>query len=129
MYARWNVSCFSACVRIRRLDCNARVSALLLVLPALGGCYRFAFQQEPDTSRPTVTYTNHPATFVNGFIGTGVIDAHSYCPNPIRTELHVSATDVLVSIATLLIYTPHTLDVVCPAPVPPVSHYSATTVP
>jgi hypothetical protein len=62
-----------------------------------------------------VTYTQHPATFVNGFIGTGVVDAHLYCPHPIRTELHVSAGDVLISLATLLVYTPHTLEVVCPA--------------
>jgi hypothetical protein len=92
------------------------VSALLLARPALGGCYRFAFEQEPDTGRATVTYTDHPATFVNGFIGTGVVDARAHCPHPIRTELHVSAVDVLVSMATLLIYTPHTLDVVCPSP-------------
>jgi hypothetical protein len=105
---------------MRRLGCGARICGLLLTLPALCGCYRFAFEQEPETSRPaqTVTYTAHPATFVNGFIGTGVVDAHVYCPHPIRTELHVSAGDVLLAVATLLIYTPHTLDVVCPAPGP-----------
>jgi hypothetical protein len=103
---------------MRRVDRGARLCVLLLALPALGGCYRFAFEQEPDVSRPTVTYTSHPATFVNGFIGTGTVDAHAYCPHPIRTELHVSAGDVLLAMATLLIYTPHTLDVVCPAPGP-----------
>lgn len=116
-------------VRLRRLDCSARASALLLALSALAGCYRFAFQQEPDTSRSTVTYTKHPATFVNGFIGTGVVDAHEYCPHPIRTELHVSAGDVLISLATLLVYTPHTLDVVCPASEAPSQATTAERVP
>lgn len=112
-------------MRLRRLDCSARATALLLALPALSGCYRYAFAQEPDTSRPTVTYTKHPATFVNGFIGTGVVDAHVYCPHPIRTELHVSAGDVLIALATLLVYTPHTLDVVCPASEAPLQDTTA----
>ena len=101
---------------MRRLDCRALVSTLCLTLPALGGCYHYAFNQQPDASGPTITYTKHPATFVNGFIGTGEVDAHAYCAHPIRTELKVGADDVLVSIATLLIYTPHTLEIVCPAP-------------
>jgi hypothetical protein len=100
----------------RRHHRGGPVIAFVLALPALGGCYHFAFQQEPATNRPTVTYTEHPATFVNGFIGTGVVYAGSYCPHPVRTELHVSAGDVLIAMATLLVYTPHTLEVVCPAP-------------
>jgi hypothetical protein len=105
-------------VRRRPFDLRARVTALLLTLPALGGCYHYAFEQEPGPSQrqPTVTYTSHPATFVNGFVGTGVVDAHAYCPHPVRTELHVGAGDVLLAMATLLVYTPHTLEVVCPAP-------------
>jgi hypothetical protein len=116
-------------VRLPRLDFSARASALLLALSALSGCYRFAFAQEPDTSRPTVTYTNHPATFLNGFIGTGVVDAHVYCPHPIRTELHVSAGDVLISLSTLLVYTPHTLEVVCPASEVPLQNTTAERAP
>jgi len=85
------------------------------------GCYHFAFDQAPPDvapTTPTITYTEHPPTFVNGFVGTGRIDVHRYCDRPVRTALYVSATDVLVSMATLLIYTPHTLEVVCPAPPP-----------
>ena len=47
-------------------------------------------------------------------IGTGKIDVTRYCPDPIRTELQVRATDVLLSMVTLLVYTPHTLYVTCP---------------
>lgn len=96
-----------------------RLPALVLLLTT--GCYHFAFEQaaaDVAPNVPTITYTEHPPTFVNGFVGTGRIDVHRYCERPIRTALHVSATDVLVSMATLLIYTPHTLEVVCPAPAP-----------
>jgi hypothetical protein len=110
---KWNGSCLTQCVQ-------ARTAAFgLLVVFSLGtsGCYRYAFElgREP-TGGPTVTYVSHPATFLNGFVGTGSVDALAYCPDPIRTELKVSFTDVLVSVASLLVYTPHTLKVVCPGP-------------
>lgn len=85
------------------------------------GCYHFAFEQAPAGFAPnasTITHTEHPPTFINGFVGTGRVDVHRYCENPVRTALYVSVTDVLVSMATLLIYTPHTLQVVCPVPAP-----------
>jgi hypothetical protein len=91
-----------------------------ILATALGypGCYHFAFDlAPPDTgaASETVSYVSRPPTYVNGFFGTGKVDTKAYCAHPLRTELHVSATDVLISIATLLIYTPHTLTVVCPA--------------
>jgi hypothetical protein len=63
----------------------------------------------------TVEYVSHPPTYVNGFVGTGRVDTRVYCAHPLRTELNVGVGDVLISMATLLIYTPHTLTVVCPA--------------
>lgn len=43
-----------------------------------------------------------------------VVDTTKYCTQPVRTQLKVTATDVLISVATLLIYTPHTPYVTCP---------------
>ena len=100
---------------VSRLFRAIRLVAPLGTLLALAGCYHYGFRQDAETTA-TVTYVEHPPTFLNGFIGTGWVDAHAHCDRPIRTELHVGATDVLVSVATLLIYTPHTLEVVCPAP-------------
>ena len=79
------------------------------------GCYHYSFDlATPSKGEPTITYVDHPPTFLNGFIGKGRVETQRYCEHPIRTELKVGATDVLVSIASLLIYTPHTLEVVCP---------------
>jgi hypothetical protein len=39
-----------------------------------------------------------------------------YCDQPVRTELRVTAVDVLLSLVTVLIYTPHTLYVTCSMP-------------
>ena len=94
---------------------------------ALGGCYHFAFEQRPATTRVTsadtnvaatrlVTYERTVPTYVNGFVGTGRIDTSEYCDDPVRTELKVNARDVLASIFTLLTYTPHTLYVTCEVP-------------
>ena len=85
-----------------------------------GGCYHFAFEQPPATPGPaeTVTFTERVPTYVNGFVGTGRVDTARYCAHPVRTELKVTASDVLLSMATLLIYTPHTLSVTCPSPHP-----------
>jgi hypothetical protein len=90
----------------------------LLGLAVLAGCYHFSFElpRASPASPATITYTERVPTYVNGFVGTGRVDVARYCPDPIRTELHVSAADVLLSIVTLLIYTPHTLSVTCPAP-------------
>jgi hypothetical protein len=106
-----------------------RIAALAVLPVALlssSGCYHFAFDLAPPRGQATVTYVDHPPTFLNGFIGKGRVDAERYCAHPIRTELKVGATDVLVSVATLLIYTPHTLEVTCPVS-PRVSPAAATT--
>jgi hypothetical protein len=90
---------------------------LLLVLPLVAtGCYHYTFEQRAprDPSR-LVTHEEHVPTYLNGFVGNGEIDATKYCRDPVRTELRVTATDVLVSAVTLLIYTPHTLYVTCDA--------------
>jgi hypothetical protein len=92
--------------------------ALLLVTALASGCYHFAFELPRTAGAPaeTVTYTERVPTYINGFVGTGRVDAGRYCPDPIRAELHVAAADVFLSVITLLIYTPHTLTVICPAP-------------
>ncbi len=81
----------------------------------LSGCYHFVFEQTtiPDGRVATVTYRTHRPTWLNGFVGTGRVHTDELCPHPLRTELKVTAVDVLVSAATLLIYTPHTLEVTC----------------
>src|SRR5262245_11468304 len=93
---------------------------LVVVFAVAAGCYHFSFElpQQPPVAPPaaTVTHTERVPTYVNGFVGTGRVDTSRYCANPIRTELRVTAADVLLSVATLLIYTPHTLTVTCPAP-------------
>jgi hypothetical protein len=99
----------------------AQKAGVLLAAAALGlGCYHFSFElpRSGPASPATVTYTERVPTYVNGFVGTGRVDASHYCNDPIRTELRVTAADVLLSMATLLIYTPHTLSVTCPAPHP-----------
>jgi hypothetical protein len=93
--------------------------ALALAAALASGCYHFSFEQRaaPPASPATTVYTERVPTYVNGFVGTGTVETTRYCEHPIRTELRVTATDVLLSMATLLIYTPHTLSVTCPAPV------------
>jgi hypothetical protein len=92
--------------------------ALILCTSLLAvGCYHFSFEQNgarPEApAKPEVTYKIRVPTYVNGFVGTGRVDTSRYCEEPVRTELRVTATDVLLSVATLLIYTPHTLYVTC----------------
>ncbi len=79
------------------------------------GCYHYQFQQAPPVppGARLVTHVERRPTYLNGFIGTGKIDTSRFCAEPVRTELRVTATDVLLSVATLLIYTPHTLSVTC----------------
>lgn len=97
-----------------------------LALSALTGCYHYTFDQRAEgvtlTSangtiaterKQTVTYQQSVPTYLNGFIGNGRIDTSELCDDPIRTELRVTPADVAVSIATLFIYTPHTLSVTC----------------
>jgi hypothetical protein len=99
-------------------------AALGLASAALGsGCYHYSFEQEaaaPKKPKPppseTVTYSEHVPTYLNGFVGTGTVDTHRYCDEPVRTELRVTGEDVLVAMATLLVYTPHTLYVTCELP-------------
>lgn len=91
----------------------------LAILATCPACYHFSFEQEPASAKapaPTVTYTARRPTYLNGFVGTGKVDTTRYCAEPVRTELRVTAEDVIISVATLLIYTPHTLYVTCPAP-------------
>jgi hypothetical protein len=97
-----------------------KASCLPAVLAlALGtGCYHYRFDLKAPSPAEgsSVTYEERVPTWLNGFVGTGHIDATRYCAQPLRTELKVTATDVLLSVATLLIYTPHTLSVTCEAP-------------
>jgi hypothetical protein len=97
---------------------------LLIVIVLVGllsssGCYHYRFRHAPAAGTSgeagqTVTYEIRAATYLNGFVGTGEVDVGKYCPAPLHTELRVRASDVLLSLATLLIYTPHTLYVTCP---------------
>lgn len=96
----------------------------LLLLATSSGCCHLAFEQNPLPVEPagtgpppaTVRYERRVATWLYGFVGVGAFDTGVLCAEPVSTELYVSAADVAVSIATLFIYTPHTLRVVCPAP-------------
>jgi hypothetical protein len=107
--------------------------ALSLALPALVcGCYHFTFDQEPPMTpsaspagsvatapppapKKVVTYEERVGTYLNGFIGNGRVETARYCERPVRTELRVTAIDVLFGVGTLLIYVPHTLYVTCAA--------------
>jgi hypothetical protein len=91
---------------------------LLLAVALLTGCYHYEFRQTapPAPGMVLVTHVERRPTYLNGFIGTGRIDTSRYCDHPVSTELKVTGTDVLLSIATLLIYTPHTLSVTCAEP-------------
>lgn len=95
---------------------------------ALAGCYHYSFEQNPEPKKASsaeakevVTYKEQVPTYINGFVGTGEVDTKRYCDEPVRTELRVTALDVLVSVATLLVYTPHTLYVTCPLESAPVT--------
>lgn len=89
-------------------------AALLLVLGLQAGCYRYSFEQRsPRQPGQAITHVARRATYLNGLIGRGVLDTRKYCAAPVRTELRVTAMDVLLSAATLLIYTPHTMYVTC----------------
>jgi hypothetical protein len=90
---------------------------LVLVISFSAACYHYSFEQR--RARPDevlVTHVERAPTYLNGLLGTGEVDTSRYCADPVRTELKVKATDVLISIATLLIYTPHTLYVTCGVP-------------
>src|SRR3954463_396645 len=92
-----------------------RALAALIVITT--GCYHFSYENRPaPPGERLVTYREHTGTWLNGFVGRGRIDVHAYCDSPVRTGLEVSAGDVLVSVLTLLIYTPHTQPVTCPQP-------------
>lgn len=95
--------------------------AAVLLLGCSTGCYHFRFEQHasPVPEARLVTYEERVPTYLNGFLGTGTVDTRRYCERPVRTELRVSALDVLLSVGTLLIYTPHTLSVTCEAPAAP----------
>ena len=85
-------------------------------LATLAGCYHYTFEHRaPKPGERIVRHEHRVPTYINGLVGTGSIDVTRDCAQPIRTELEVRPTDVLLSIVTLLIYTPHTLYVVCPA--------------
>jgi hypothetical protein len=90
--------------------------ALCLATVMLTGCYHYQFvQRAPAPGKTLVTYSERQPTWLNGFLGTGEVDARRYCANPVQTELRVEPLDVLLSIATILIYTPHTMYVTCEA--------------
>jgi hypothetical protein len=91
-----------------------RGSSIALALVLASGCYHYSFEQrQPAPGEVLVRHTVRVATWVNGLVGTGRVDTTQYCAQPVRTELQVRATDVLLSLVTLLIYTPHTLYITC----------------
>jgi hypothetical protein len=89
--------------------------AAVLGATACSGCYHYTFQQTDPRDRlgPTLRHEIRTPTYLNGFVGNGSVDTKRYCDAPVRTELRVTAVDVLLSVATLLVYTPHTLYVTC----------------
>jgi hypothetical protein len=99
-------------------DLCMRLCLVLAGLLLSSSCYHYRFRHGPAAGTGeagrTVTYEIRSATYLNGFVGTGEVDVGKYCPDPVHTELRVRASDVLLSLATLLIYTPHTLYVTCP---------------
>jgi len=86
-----------------------------LVILSLAGCYHYTFQEAAAPPGRTVTYVSRQPTYLNGFVGNGRVDTRRFCERPVKTELKVTAADVALSAVTLLIYTPHTLYVTCPA--------------
>jgi hypothetical protein len=86
----------------------------VILLALCAGCYHYSFEQRPPRAdERQVTYVRRTPTYLNGLVGTGEVETQRYCADPIRTELRVRASDVLLSIVTLLIYTPHTQYVTC----------------
>ncbi len=88
------------------------------LIALLAGCYHYTFEQRGAARAPigpTITYEVRRPTYFNGFVGNGRVDATQYCAEPVRTELRVTAADVAIGAATLLVYTPHTLYITCPA--------------
>jgi hypothetical protein len=89
----------------------------LVFLLGLSACYHYSFdQRQPPGGAQLVTRHVRTATYLNGLVGTGEVDTTKFCAEPVRTELRVRASDVALSILTLLIYTPHTLYVTCAVP-------------
>lgn len=88
---------------------------LVVVAVLATGCYRYTFEQRARApGEQVVTHVERRPTWFNGFVGRGEVYTQKFCAHPIRTELKVNASDVLLSAVTLLIYTPHTLYVTCP---------------
>jgi hypothetical protein len=105
-----------------------RAAPIVAFAALTAGCYHYAFDMGPAAPpagagevapdaqpKATVTYSERAGTYLNGFVGTGRIDVSRYCARPVRTELRVTGLDVLLGVITLLMYTPHTLYVTCPA--------------
>lgn len=91
-----------------------RVAPVVVAAALVSGCYHYAFEQRPPAAGEALQrHAIRVPTWLNGLVGTGRVDTAQYCARPVRTELEVRATDVLLSIVTLLIYTPHTLYVTC----------------
>jgi hypothetical protein len=107
--------------------------AAAFILVDASGCYHYTIDlrsapeatlNAPVEHQATVTHEERAATFFNGFIGNGRINARKYCADPLRVGLRVTALDVVISMATLLVYTPHSLYVVCEAPPSPTGEYA-----
>lgn len=95
---------------------NATAPAVLVAVLgvfACSGCYHYTFQQTRSAPGPTLRHEIRTPTYLNGFVGNGTVDTTRFCDQPVRTELRVTAVDVLLSVATLFVYTPHTLYVTC----------------
>ena len=86
----------------------------LALLVLVAGCYHYTFEHRaPAPGEQLVRHEHRVPTYINGLVGTGTVDVTRDCAQPVRTELQVRPTDVLLAVVTLLIYTPHTLYVVC----------------
>jgi Bor protein len=91
-----------------------RWASLASIIVLATGCYHYTFEQrQPAPGEALIRHERRVPTWLNGLVGTGSVDTAQYCAQPVRTELQVRATDVLLSLVTLLIYTPHTLYVTC----------------
>src|ERR1041384_2016697 len=84
-----------------------RWASLASAVVLAGGCYHYTFEQrQPAPGGALIRPEQRVPTWLNGLVGTGRIDTTQYCAQPVRTELQVRATDVLLSLVTLLINTP-----------------------
>jgi hypothetical protein len=85
-------------------------------IAALTGCVAFHLQRNvemPSNTKPVVE--RRLSTFVWGFVPAARIHQESVCPSA-RIEsmdLHMSSSDVLISIATIGIYVPHHAEITC----------------